>query len=245
MECSPVTRSVLVEYDPKHIAREELLLRISLVFSSENKLMPVGIMLRPREIKLNDLALISLSLIILSGLARLGPVKAGMLRGMELAAAGATLAAVGSHAADEMRQGGKFHPEVLSGIYLTASFLKGGGNASAFITWIAAFGRHLAEPGDTGVKVEVTAHDDEPDIRYEAFVSELPLEGDSVSLIRMIVKFLIELLPVGAGRENLMNQIREVSRDHDTILEGIGDISQRVSLRMSKHNTDDSDTMNT
>ncbi len=222
---TPATRSVLVRHDPREIVREEVVLRIATAWAIDQGGVPVRVLAQPERGDFSNLAVLSAGLIGAALLMRLGR-GAGAAPLLERAAGTCTAAAVAEHAWRDVREEGYIHPEVLSIGYLVSAFFRGNFLKASVITWFTTFGRHLLDAPRRGVMVTpVPLRDGESsEPRYEIRVGpdmDLPERERIVGSIQALLKFAIT---GGAahGERNLVDELRDVSRIHGEVVEGLG-----------------------
>jgi hypothetical protein len=225
IEYTPATRSVLVRHDPREIVREEVVLRIATAWAIDMGGLPVRVLAQPERRDFSNLAVLSAALMVSSLLFRLGR-KAGASPLLERAAGISTAAAVAEHAWRDVREEGHIHPEVLSLGYLVSAFFRGNFFKASVITWFTTFGRHLLDAPRRGVIVTPVPvkDDDSGEPRYEIRVSpdlDLPERERIVGSVQALLKFAIT---GGAahGERNLVDELRDVSRIHGEVVEGLG-----------------------
>jgi hypothetical protein len=219
---TPVSGSVLVLSDPGRVAQEEIVLRVALALSLDHGAEPVRVYSDPSAPHLGPPA-------VLSGVALLVAVVAHLGRrahtGADLAAGAATLWAAADHGWGEIRQRGTFDPEVASLFLLVAAMVRGNTLPAALLTWFSTFGRHLVEAPRTAVEVRPMQLSGGPDgPRYEVAVAPVQAEARGVPLLRAVPSLLMYAFTGARGglATGLINDMREVSRLHHSVLEGLG-----------------------
>jgi len=231
---TPVTRSVLVRHDPREIVREEVVLRIATAWAIDLGGPPVRVLAQPERRDFSNLAILSAGLIGASLLLKLSRGTNTALL-LERAAGTCTAAAVAEHAWRDVREEGHIHPEVLSIGYLISAFMRGNFLKASLITWFTTFGRHLLDAPRRGVVVTPVpigdGEGDEP--RYEVRVGpdmDLPERERIVGSIQALLKFAIT---GGAahGERNLVDELRDVSRIHGEVVEGLGQARHGMPLK--------------
>ncbi len=230
-----VTRSALVSYDSTEIRQEEVVLRIALALSIDCGAAAVRILAEPERRDISDSAVVSAALLATAVASQ--AVKAGK-RGattMHWVAGIGTALAVVDHAWKEFRDQGDFHPEVLSLGYLLTAFFRGNFLKASVVTWFMAFGRHLVDPPRRGVEVrplEVLTEDGK-DPRYEIVVGQDRDTSDRERLVGAVQAFLkYAMSGSGAhGQRHLMDELRDVSRLHGEVLEGLGRTPHGMQVR--------------
>lgn len=225
IDYSPATRSVLVRHDPREIVREEVVLRIATGWAIDLGGVPVRVLAQPERQDFSNLAVLSAGLIGAALLLRLGRGTAAVQL-LDRAAGTCTAAAVAEHAWRDVREEGYVHPEVLSLGYLVSAFFRGNFLKASVITWFTTFGRHLLDAPRRGVIVKPVPvrEGDGREPRFEIVVSpdlDLPERDRIVGSIQALLKFAIT---GGAahGERNLVDELRDVSRIHGEVVEGLG-----------------------
>jgi len=231
---TPATRSILVRHDPREIVREEVVLRIATAWSVDQGGVPIRVLAQPERHDFSNLSVLSAALIGASLLLRLGR-GSGAAPLLERAAGVCTAAAVTEHAWRDVREHGTIHPEVLSLGYLVSAFFRGNFLKASAITWFTTFGRHLLDAPRRGVIVRPVqaagGEGEEP--RLEIIVGpdhDLPERERIVGSIQALLKFA---LTGGAahGERNLVDELRDVSRIHGEVVEGLGQARSGMPLR--------------
>ena len=229
------TRSVLVLYDPGVVTQDEIVLHIAVSISLDGGAEPVRILLEPEQASVTNGAVVSAGLILAAALSRRLGVGAQGLAQLDRAAGVATACAVLGHAWKEMREKGYFDPEVLSLGYLLSAFLRGEWFKAALVTWLMTHGRHLLEVPRVGVEVRPieVPHGEDGEGRHEIIVSkdhEASKAPALVSLVRALIRYMV----TGGGmhgREDFVKELREVSRVHGEVLEGLGRLPEGFLMR--------------
>jgi hypothetical protein len=231
-----ITGSVVVCYDPVEVQQEEIILRVAFFLSLDYGGVPVRVLAEPERQDLTDSSIYS-AILLLSALAsRLVVGRGRALLPFDRIAGASTALAILIHGWREMRERGYFDPEVLSLGYLLTSFMQNNFLRSSLFTWLLTFGRHLVDLPEMGVTVrpvEIRKQDGaEPS--YELLVepdTEMPDSTRILSAMQALVKYI---LTGGAppGRRTLMEEIREVSRVHGEVLEGLGRIKGGIPIQI-------------
>lgn len=217
--------TLLLRYDPALIQREELLVRIALAFSLENGLAPVRIRQGGGQDALSAVEALSAAVLLAAYLARGIGVAAGLQRRLNLSAATLTGGAVLAHGAREMYAHRVFHPETLSLLYLGIGTLRGRALQAALVTWFTAFGRHLMEIGNQTIQIKPASSGDESGIS----VSAVP-DSCSQSFLRILPDLIRFIQHAGQPLDNMLENLRETSRDHDGVLHALGPWEQGIPV---------------
>jgi hypothetical protein len=230
---TPATRSVLVRHDPREIVREEVVLRIATAYAIDRDRVPVRVLAEPERRSLSDLGTLSAVLIGAAMLLRWGRPDAYPM--LAKAAGLGTAVAVAEHAWRDVREKGHMDPEVLSIGYLISAFTRGNYIKASVITWFTTFGRHLLDPPRRGVIVKPVPvpEGDEDEARFEILVgpdADLPERERIIGSIGALLKFAIT---GGAahGQRNLVDELRDVSRIHGEVVEGLGQARHGMPIR--------------
>ena len=145
--------------------------------------------------------------------------------------------AVVDHAWKELRERGRFDPEVLSLAYLVTAFVRGNLLTASVVTWLASFGRHLISPPPAGVQVrpvEVCGRGN-GQTGYEVMISpdvDAPERVQMLSALQGLLKYAI----TGGGAQpfrTLLEELRDVSKVHGEVLEGFGLLPQGIPIRFN------------
>ena len=226
IEFTPVTRSALVHFNSSEIRQEEVVLRIALALSIDCGAAAVRILAEPERRNLSDSAVVSAVLLAAAFLAQVIPGGNKTAAQLNWIAGTGTALAVVDHAWKEFHEDGDFHPEVLSLGYLLTAFVRGNFMKASVVTWVMAFGRHLVDPPRRGVEVcplEVQAEDGaEP--KYEIVVGpdrDMPDRARLVGAVQAFLKYAISG-NAAHGQRHLLDELRDVSKLHGEVLEGLG-----------------------
>ena len=235
VDFTPVTRSVLVTFDPHAISEEEIVLRIAFHLSLDYEAAPVRLLAEPERRVIDDTAVFSAIGLGASLATRWLDAKRKGPSWTDWAAGLGTAYAVVEHAWKEMRQRGYFDPEVLSLAYLLTAFVRGNFLTASVVTWLTTFGRHLLDLPSTGVQVrplEIRGDREGPS-RYELLIGP---DTDAPERVRALgaLQGLLKYAMTGGGAHgyrNLLDQLRDVSRVHGEVLEGFGRARHGIPMR--------------
>jgi hypothetical protein len=233
---TPITGSVVVRYNPHEVQQEEIILRVAFFLSLDHEAVPVRVLAEPERQDLTDSSIYS-AILLLSALAsRLLVGKGTAALPFDRVAGASTALAILIHGWKEMRERGYFDPEVLSLGYLLTSFTQNNYLRSSLFTWFLTFGRHLVNLPEMGVTVKPLEIGDKEgsDFRYELVVepdTEMPESTRILGAFQALVKYVVT---GGAppGRRTLMEEIREVSKVHGEVLEGLGKIKGGIPIQI-------------
>lgn len=228
-----VTRTVLAQYDPKLIRREELTMRVALTFSLENNADPVRIISRPPGQPLTTSVAASGSLLLAALISRLLGARGVTSKRLDSFAGLATAGAVLGHGWQEVRARGNFDPEVLSVVYLITAMLRGNALSAAMFTWFTAFGRHVLQGADYPVEVRPVAGKEEGE--YEVVAA--PAEADSGwgQMTRALPALIRYFAGAGhGGGPRFMSELQNVVEVHGKVLEGLGPWERGIPVKFGR-----------
>jgi len=232
---TPLTRSLLVSFDPHAISQEEITLRIAFQLALDQGGQPVRLLAAPERAVLQDSAVLS-AIGVATALAMRGlkPSVGGRSR-LDWGAGLLTAWSVVDHAWRELRERGYFDPEVLSLAYLATALARGNLLSASVVTWLTTFGRHLIEVAPTGVEVrpkEVSSPDDN-NSHYELVVGP---DRDAPERLRIVgaLQGALKYVMSGGGAHSfrsLLEELHDVSRIHGEVLEGYGRMRDGIPIR--------------
>jgi hypothetical protein len=235
VQYTPVSRSMLVRYDPRHISSEEIVIRIATALSLEQDNASIRVLARPPTRELTDSAFYS-GIVLLAALAlRISGQYTIASVALQRIAGLSTAGAVLYHGWVDYRRRGNFDPEVLTVTYLLTALLRGNALPAATFTWISTFGRHLIRLPARGIVVrpEQTGHHGNAP-RFEVVVAPDPAPPDKMTFFGLIPAMLFQAI---AGKTpglhaSLIEDIRRVAKMHDQVLEGVSDFRRGIPLRV-------------
>lgn len=232
--CSPISGSVLVHHEPDVVRREEVLFRVALAFSLEHGGATVRLLPQGAHEEMSDSAYGAAAALLVAAIGRWFAPTRGATRWLEGGASLLTAWSVVQHGADELRQRGHFDPEVLSLAYLLVSLLRGQPLAAAALTWLATFGRHLASPRQRGVLLSPEALGaGQPGYRVVMRpASAQPGQRSWRDLLPALLRY--GLGGMSSIEDSLLQRVRELSSDHDDVLEGLGDLQVGVPIQIEQ-----------
>jgi hypothetical protein len=234
---TPATQNILIAFDSGTIALEEIIIRTSLAYSAGYGLVPTTIKASQPTTALTGLSFLSALALAAGHLLRLVASGSSSSRTVELLSGLGTLTAVLEHTYSDLKQAGRFHPEVLSLGYLLVSFIRGNPLRGATIAWITTFARHLLEPPVKELRIEAEAIDPECDANhceYEAKVSNRPPSAAPANLLARLPGFLAGLYRDANVRveDRIFREIWNLSENHETVLEGLETIGRGIRLNI-------------
>ncbi|MGD9331633.1 MAG: hypothetical protein PVJ53_10000 [Desulfobacterales bacterium] len=232
------TLNLLVLYDPEEIALEEIILRTALCWSVDYQFQPIIIKTSGARTSLSTLSLLSgLSLLMAHTLSVFG-VQTRPLSTLRIICGLGTTAAVSEHIYLDLKEKGRFHPEVLSVGYLLGSFLRGNVLKGATTAWIMTFARHLLEPPAKVLKLEATAKDpacDAHQCEYEARISrESITQGGTMGILTHLPNLLLGMYTDMqlTAEDRIFREIQKLSLDHNDVLEGLEHLQRGIRLQV-------------
>jgi hypothetical protein len=235
---SPITRSILARFHPHEISQEEIVLRIAFHLSLDCDSVPVRLLAEPEQRPaLGVSATASAAAVVLSLVMHGLKTVDGSATRWDWLAGLSTAWAVVEHGWQELRERGRFDPEVLSLAYLVTAFTRGNLLTASVVTWLASFGRHLVAPPPSGVQVrpvEVRGRGNGQS-RYEVMIGpdvDAPERVRILSALQGLLKYAI----TGGGAHSfrtLLEELRDVSKVHGELLEGFGRMPQGIPIRFN------------
>lgn len=234
---TPVSRSLLVRFDPHDISREEITLRVAFQLSVDQGGQSVRLLAAPEQTVIEDSAAVAaIALATALGMRWLGR-SSGRPSWLDWTAGLGTAWSIVDHAAKELKERGYFDPEVLTLAYLVTALAKGNFLTASAVTWLSTFGRHLIEVPPTGVEVhgvEVPG-DNGRGPRHELVVgpdTETPDHMRLLGAIQGVLKYAMS----GGGRhgvQSLWEELKNVSQIHGQMLEGYGRAADGIPIRFN------------
>lgn len=233
---TPITKSLLVYYNPSVVSSAEIIVRVGISLSLEydNAKVDLARIEKGQPLTTMDYyAAASLTGALISKGFLLSPAVTKML---EYNAGISTLSAVLRHAWIEVKKEGIYDPEVISVVYLVNSMLKGNFIGASIITWIATFGRHLLVPIEEHCVLEATEFKDEEDKPYVDVIvrHSNPNQLDTNPLKLLVIGFGKMIgLNYNKNKMTIFEQVQQMSRKHGNVLEGVGKITTPVYMRLN------------
>jgi hypothetical protein len=226
-----VSRSVLVHFDPRQIASEEIILRIAAGLSLERANADVRVLTRPPIRELTDSAFWSGLALLAAAAARFTTRFAASTTLLDRIAGIATAGAVLNHGWVDYRRRGNIDPEVLTLTYLLTALVRTNPLPAAIVTWVSAFGRHLVRLPPRGIIVhpEWTGRQ-----RLQVQVAPDPTPPDKMSFLSFVPTMLLQSFagtPPGEPA-SLIGEIRRVAKVHDQVLEGVSGFRRGIHIRI-------------
>jgi hypothetical protein len=232
------TSTLLVLYDAGKVALEEIILRAALCLSADYELQPIVIKTAGARTPMSTLSVLSgLSLLAAHALSVFS-VKTKSLSALQVICGLGATAAVSEHIYLDLKDKGRFHPEVLSVGYLLSSFLRGNVLKGATTAWIMTFARHLLEPPAKVLKLEATAMDpscDAHQCEYQARVSrELTTQGGTMGMLSHLPNLLLGMYTDMqlTAEDRIFKEIQKLSLEHNDVLEGLEHLQRGIRLQV-------------
>ena len=229
---SPVTKSMLVNFDEKDVDLQEVMIRTALAFSIENNLKPVYVTRKTERQFITPKGIVAGLSIIASGVTTLLLPRWPFQKSMDWLTAITTSAAVLEHAAYDYRKKGSVDPEVLSLVFLANRTVSGGNLVfPSVLTWLATFGRHFSSREGEGILLEIRKTEDKEQ-NYEVNVSKHAANTGYMDLLNV---FAEKFLSSEAGFDNtIFEKSKTLLKSHKTNLEGIGEKVNRIILNFNQ-----------
>ena len=235
VEYTPITRSILVRFDVREVTREEIIIRVGLSLALAYG-SPVQIFTEPEHHEMSDSAFYSAMLLVVALTNRVvsRAYKSGSW--LEWTVGLGTAWSVLEHGVSEVKERGNFDPEVLSVVYLITALLKGNFLPAAIFTWLTTFGRHLIHGTTTGIEIRPMEFADEhaENPYYEVVITPVNPASEKrmlLNLLPSIVKYAATGRSEG-GHGNLIDEIRNVSKLHGEVIEGLGGLRTGIPLKI-------------
>jgi hypothetical protein len=233
---TPVTRAILVRFDPEQVSREEIIIRVGLSVALAFGSHPIHILTEPQTREVSDSAFYSGFLLAIALANRFVNRQYKSGSWLEWTVGLGTAWSVLDHGVAEVKDRGNFDPEVLSVVYLLTSLLRGNFLPAAIFTWLTTFGRHLIHAPVTGVELRPMEFADQSaeNPYYEVVINPVRLESEKRVLLHLIPT-VIKYAMTGkseAGHGSLIEEIRKVSQIHGEVLEGLGGLRSGIPLKI-------------
>lgn len=233
---SPITRSVLVYYNPIEIEMPEIIIRIGTALSIEYNMCSVYVEDKKQNVGVSLIDNYALGALIAAWIGNFGWAPLVKMHNLlEWNAGLSTLAAVVNHGISEIKVLGTPDPEVVTAVYLLNSMLKKEFLVATTITWISTFIRHLT--GNESDRISIRA--------FQAYSQEenrmyydVAVKSEENLCHKSIIKIMGNMMRKYVGiRSNmkvtsLLNQIKSVSNKHGDALEGLKSKKDIIFLRL-------------
>lgn len=233
---SPITRSVLVYYNPTEIEMSEIIVRIGTALSIEYNMCSVYVENKKKNVGVNIIDNYALGALMAAWIGKSGWLPlTNVVNLLEWNAGVSTFVAVVNHGISEIKLSGTPDPEVVTSVYLLNSMIKKEFLVASTITWISTFIRHLT--GEEADRISIQAFQafsqEENRMYYDVAVkSEENLHHKSI--IKIIANKMRKYVGIRSNMRapSLLNQIRRVSDKHGDALEGLMNKKDIIFLRL-------------
>ncbi|MGO1469159.1 MAG: hypothetical protein ACTHW2_03965 [Tissierella sp.] len=155
-EYNGITKSVLVKFDSLRVDLNEIIMRLSIIYSKQYGMMPINVYIAKSN-KNSSLAYFAITNIVIAAFIKnFTPLRSKeIMNFLSWSAVGTTSLAILDHGYNEIKEQGAFDPELVSSVYLFNAVKNGKLLTGSFITWLAAFGRHSLDLPYEGITVKV------------------------------------------------------------------------------------------
>lgn len=232
---NPISKTVLVKYTPTIISSIEIVVRVSIALSVEFG--NTGVLIQNYSENRSLESLDYYSGVSILALLAYKTLKLNLQFGqvIEYNAGISTTLSILKHAWSEIQRKGIYDPEVVSVVYLLRALINGNILPASIITWLATFGRHLFEAPNERFLLD--AHEvnkgDENDAYIDVTLKPIFNKKTAGNPFRMLVLGLGKLIGINdKNYSNILEQIKQMSRKHGNILEGINDRQEPVYMRI-------------
>lgn len=236
VECTPLTGSVLVRFDPSVVSREEIAMRLAVAYSHDRGGGPVRLYSRTPTEEISESAFAVGLLLAAAALARLVGVEASTSRLLDTAAGLGTAVTVVGHGWRELEREGTFDPEVLSVVYLLVAMGRSGGAAlpAAVFTWFTTFVRHLVEVPAGGVQLRPMHLASGEEGPSEVVVTPVGPASPAMLALTVLSSGLRYAVTgtSAAGPGDLLQEIAAVAAHHGEVIEGLGGLRQGIPVKV-------------
>lgn len=228
---NPISRSLLIYFDPKEVHGEEIMMRVAIALSEQKGMVPVYLLPAPAQTRIPAEAWLSGAVLLGAYGLYLGLGRA-QLRTAECLGGLATAAAVFEHARQEKQQQGTVDPEVWTLLYLLVALWRGRTLRAALITWLTVFGRHLTRYGQGAIEIKpLQAGPRREDVTFEVALRSGVASQDRISMTGQLIQSVVSLMGGQAAR--FVGELQQVVRLHDQVLHGLGRFQQGVPVRFT------------
>jgi len=236
VKISPLTRSLLLCFQPEIITQEELIIRAAVYLSLENDFSPIRIYSDIEVKEMSNMAFVSgffivgaLGIKIFKQFIKIQPM-------LEWIAGISTAYSILDHGHRELKERGNFDPEVLSVLYLLMAFVQGNHLSASLFTWVATFGRHLLELPSKNVEILPKKVDgSKKSMQYEVVVKPINRLPGKQAFFKFLPALIMQT-SLGDGAKalqgTLLDEIKKVSKDHGEVLEGFGQLQNGMPIRI-------------
>lgn len=236
VKISPVTRTLLLRFEPRTISQEELIIRAAVFLSLENDFCPIKIYSDIEVKEPSNMAFLSgffvisaLGIKLFKRFSKIHPM-------LDWIAGISTAYSILDHGHRELKERGNFDPEVLSVLYLLMAFVQGNHLSASLFTWVATFGRHLLELPSKNVEiVPKKVGGSKKNMQYEVVVKPINRLPGKQMLFKFLPALIMQTSMGDSARVlqgTLLDEIKKVSEDHGEVLEGFGQLQNGMPIRI-------------
>lgn len=233
---SPVSRSILIYYNPIEIEMPEIIVRIGTALSIEYNMCSVYVETKKKNVGVTIIDNYALAALIAAWIAKTGLIPSMSIANLlEWNAGISTLAAVVNHGISEIKVSGTPDPEVVTAVYLLNSMTKREFLVSSTITWISTFIRHLTGEESDRLSIQAfQAFSQEENRMYYDVAVKSAGNLHHKSMITIIGNIMRKYVGIrtNLSAPSLLNQIKKVSDKHGDALEGLKSKTDIIFLRL-------------
>lgn len=227
----PVSRSLLVHFDPDEVHGEEIMMRVAVALSEQKGLVPVYILPAPQQERITAEVWLSGAVLLGAFALQLRPGRINP-RTVEWVSGLSTAAAVLEHGRREKKEQGAVDPEVWTLFYLLLAMWRGRTLRAALITWLTVFGRHLTRYGQGAIEIKPRqAGPKADDVTFEVSLRSETVSSDRLSVTGSLIQSGLGLMGGQAAR--FVGELHQVVRLHDQVLHGLGRFREGVPVKFS------------
>ena len=231
LDYNPVSRSLLIHFDPQEVHGEEIMMRVAVALSEQKGLVPVYLLPAPAQTLIPAEAWLSGAVLMGAYGLYLGPGRS-QPRTAEWLGGLACAAAVFEHARQEKKQQGTVDPEVWTLLYLLFALWRGQPLRAALITWLTVFGRHLTQYGQGAIEIKPhKGGSHHKEVSFEVALRSSIASSDRVSVTGQLIQSVVGIMGGQAAR--FVGELQQVVRLHDHVLHGLGRFQGGVPVKFS------------
>lgn len=239
IECkyNSTIQSLIINFNNK-IEVEELLMRLTILYSKENGFKPIRIISSLPKREIPKLAYYSLGIIAVAGASNLFIPNKGIIDLLNWLAAGTTIWSIVEHIRDEIDTKGTVDPEVVSVMYLLNSVKNGRFVEPSAVTWLTNFGRHFFDLNFEGVTLKVNKMHNA--CTNEVFYNISSLEEDNSGnknmrfIKTLLTKYIEKQSP--ATKNNLMFTNNSLNLVQDKLFSGFNNECEKIVFSRKGYN---------
>lgn len=239
IECkyNDTIQSLIINFNSNKIEVEELLIRLSILYSKENSFKPIKIISSLPKNEIPMLAYYSLGIIAIAGASRFFIQNKPILDLLNWLAAGTTIWSIIEHVKDEIDTKGTVDPEVVSVMYLLNSVKNGTFVKSSAVTWLTTYGRHFFNLNfeDVTLRVNKVSNACTNETFYNvSFVNESN-NNRSMNFIKVLLTNYIERQSPST-KNNVMFTNNSLSLVKDRLFSGFSNECEKIVLNNKGYN---------